>query len=71
VGSWAISCDSCDLRWMRPGVVSDYERQAIESRPCPCCGAYTLTCPTPKLVPGPRRERPSHVDHGNPQRAAA
>lgn len=29
------------------GGVSDYERQAIESHPCPACGAYTLSCAAP------------------------
>jgi len=37
------------------GNFSEYERAAIESRPCPCCGAYTLTCPEPKATPRVRR----------------
>jgi len=43
-----VSCESCELawNWVAAGG-SVYEREAIESRPCPGCGAYTLTTPEP------------------------
>ncbi len=47
-----IACASCTRRWAS-GELSLYERQAVESRPCPYCGAYTLRCqevPQPKMV---------------------
>lgn len=34
------------------GSWSEYERQAIESRPCPKCGAYTLNSPEPTRPTG-------------------
>ncbi|MBX9579983.1 MAG: hypothetical protein K2X87_06705 [Gemmataceae bacterium] len=46
-----VACGSCELHWVRPAGVGEFERQAIESRPCPACGAYTLTCPEPKPAP--------------------
>jgi hypothetical protein len=42
-----ISCDSCDHLWMVASPYSVYEQQAVESCPCPACGAYTLCCPDP------------------------
>jgi hypothetical protein len=44
VASWALTCGSCHLSWHRVGNFSEHERGAIESRPCPRCGAYTLGC---------------------------
>ena len=49
---WIVSCASCDLRWDRVGNMSEYERQAVESHPCPRCGAYTLSCREPHSVLG-------------------
>jgi uncharacterized protein CbrC (UPF0167 family) len=37
-----ISCQSCNHRWVLSGTLSDYERIALETRPCPHCNAYTL-----------------------------
>lgn len=37
------------------GGLSDYERQAIESHPCPGCGAYTLSCAAPRTSTRVRR----------------
>src|SRR5205085_838177 len=39
-----VVCQSCGRGWSfaRPRTV--YERQALESCPCPRCSAYTLTC---------------------------
>ena len=51
--SWIVACAKCGLRWKRPepmSPISEYERQTVESRPCPGCGAYTLSC---------REERPA------------
>ena len=44
-------CESCERIWSLHSLLSVYERQAIESRPCPHCGAYTLSCcPEPEAV---------------------
>lgn len=54
-----IVCESCDRLWSVVGQLSFYERQAMEARPCPKCGAYTLTCEEPvnkEAKPLPRRE---------------
>lgn len=40
----SISCESCERIWTLASHFSVYEQQAIESRPCPHCAAYTLTC---------------------------
>jgi hypothetical protein len=61
VNAWAVCCESCNHRWNLVGSFSEYERQAIESRPCPKCGAYTLSSPEP-TKPGwkkMRSERPA------------
>ena len=73
MGVWTVSCESCDLSWVRAGGgVSDYERQAIESRPCPCCGAYTLACPEPgPAAPARRKNRTRAQDGRGSGRAAA
>lgn len=56
-GNWVIVCGSCALEWKRSGPLTDYEQLAMESRPCPVCGSYTLCCqPTPPQTP--RRQRP-------------
>jgi hypothetical protein len=34
---------------MAPLPLSDFEQQAIESCPCPRCGAYTLCCQHPPV----------------------
>jgi uncharacterized protein CbrC (UPF0167 family) len=38
-----ISCDSCERLWTLDCALSIYEQQSLEARPCPHCGAYTLT----------------------------
>ncbi|HEY1187594.1 MAG TPA: hypothetical protein VGE74_08040 [Gemmata sp.] len=55
--NWAVTCGSCAFAWKRTGGLSDYERQAIESRPCPGCGAYTLSCSEPRPKPARRETR--------------
>ena len=45
--SWTVTCGSCDRSWQRAGNWSAFEQEAIESRPCPHCGAYTLRSPEP------------------------
>ena len=47
MNAWTVCCESCEYRWNLVGNWSEYERQAIESRPCPKCGAYTLSSPEP------------------------
>ncbi|MGL6095790.1 MAG: hypothetical protein ACRC7O_08360 [Fimbriiglobus sp.] len=42
MGTWSVSCGSCGHSWTLAGNWSVYEREAVESRPCPCCSAYTL-----------------------------
>jgi rRNA maturation endonuclease Nob1 len=49
VSVWIVACEACDLRWNRVGNLTEYERQAIESQPCPICGSYTLSCRVPGL----------------------
>src|SRR5262249_52143708 len=39
-----IHCASCGRAWTVAGGNSTYEQQAVESCPCPTCGAYTLCC---------------------------
>lgn len=67
MGSWAVWCGSCELRWPRVENVTDYEQQAIESRPCPYCGAYTLSCTAPTPAARRRRDR----EHTRPRQTAA
>lgn len=51
-----ISCDSCERDWRARSAFTVYERQALESRPCPHCGAYTLCFHEPDdRGPKPRR----------------
>jgi len=39
---------------MTAAAISLYEQQAVESCPCPHCGAYTLCCQEPnELLPTP------------------
>jgi hypothetical protein len=42
-----ISCDSCERLWTLGCALSIYEQQSLETRPCPHCGAYTLTVHDP------------------------
>ena len=39
-----IVCESCERLWSPNCSLTIYEREAMESRPCPHCGAYTLCC---------------------------
>ncbi len=39
-----IVCETCERTLSAARVLSLYEQQALESRPCPHCGAYTLAC---------------------------
>jgi hypothetical protein len=52
VNAWTVRCATCQHRWNLVGNWSEYERQAIESRPCPKCGAYALCCPEPTRPTG-------------------
>lgn len=51
-----VTCGACGHGWPLAGNWSVYEREAIESRPCPNCGAYTLKSPEPKPTPKARRK---------------
>lgn len=54
-GSWTVRCQECGHSWKLVGHWSHYEREAIESRPCPSCGAYALASPEPRASVKPRR----------------
>jgi uncharacterized protein CbrC (UPF0167 family) len=45
-----ISCDACERLWTLGCALSIYEQQSLESRPCPHCGAYTLSMHTAEEV---------------------
>ena len=40
----AIHCPACERRWPVGANVTDFERQALESAPCPACGRHVLKC---------------------------
>ena len=71
VDSWVVSCESCEVNWPRLGEFSEYEREAIESRPCPRCGAYTLSCSGAEPVRTRRGTRLGRGDSGSGSTAAA
>ena len=48
-----IACETCERLWTLGAQLSFYEQQALESRPCPHCGAYTLTCQEPAAETAP------------------
>ncbi len=55
-----VHCQACGFSWTRPLMRSIYERQAMESRPCPVCGSQTLTCrnvSSTKKKPPPKNPR--------------
>ncbi len=52
-----ISCESCRSSWIMEAGFSLYLQEAIEHRPCPCCGAYTLVCHEPDGLQPPARPR--------------
>jgi hypothetical protein len=51
----SISCASCGRAWAIVTGATVYERQTMESRPCPSCGAYTLSCPEPAAAASRKR----------------
>jgi hypothetical protein len=69
-GGWVVACGSCDLNWVRAGGLTDYEQQALESRPCPACGAYTLTCTEGRKATA-RRARGKPPARAEPLRVAS
>ena len=44
VNSAPVSCAACGRAWKMVVGNSVYERQALESKPCPHCGSCTLIC---------------------------
>lgn len=66
MGIWVITCASCGVSWKRLRPVSEFEQLALESHPCPACGAYTLSCRGPKPP-----ERPVRMGHSRDERLAA
>ena len=46
---------SCGQDWMIANSFSVYEQQAVESCPCPHCGAYTLCCREPAELPAAQK----------------
>lgn len=57
VNAWKVCCGKCQHSWTLLGNWSVYEREALESRPCPKCHSYTLSSPEPSSVK-PRLRRP-------------
>ncbi|OWK47392.1 hypothetical protein FRUB_01091 [Fimbriiglobus ruber] len=53
-----MTCGSCDRSWKMTGNWSALAREAVESRPCPSCGAYTLNCPEPEPLKARGRRYP-------------
>jgi hypothetical protein len=47
-----IICNTCERLWPIARTLTIYEQQAMESRPCPRCGAYTLSCQDVKTLVG-------------------
>lgn len=47
-----VECQGCGFKWNLDREVSLYEREHIESQPCPTCGRVTLAC---RAVEVPRR----------------
>lgn len=58
--TWTVTCATCRHTWPLIGNWSEYERQALESRPCPKCQAYTLSSPEPTVVGRKKGGRPFH-----------
>ncbi|HEY2783643.1 MAG TPA: hypothetical protein VGJ05_01600 [Fimbriiglobus sp.] len=52
-----IVCQSCGRRWDYQGPVSDYGREALETRACPACGCCTLATHEPPRPKGIRLTR--------------
>ena len=55
MNTYKVACHSCGDSWQLAGTWSAYEQEAMESRPCPHCDAYTLSSPEPTTLPARRR----------------
>jgi rRNA maturation endonuclease Nob1 len=55
----SIVCEGCERIWPLNCALTVYERQALESRPCPHCGSYTLSCNDPKELIAARDASPT------------
>gem|GEM_PF-3057248 len=49
MNAWKVCCGKCQHSWTLVGNWSVYERESLESRPCPKCGSYTLSSPEPTV----------------------
>lgn len=58
--TWTVTCAKCQHAWTLVGNWSEYEREAIESRPCPKCQSYTLSSPEPTVVKSKKSRRQFH-----------
>ncbi|QEL15246.1 hypothetical protein PX52LOC_02161 [Limnoglobus roseus] len=56
--TWTVKCAKCQHAWTLVGIWSEYEREAIESRPCPKCQSYTLSSPEPAATARKTIRRP-------------
>ena len=52
VNAWKVCCGKCQHSWTLMGNWSVYERETLESRPCPKCHSYTLSSPEPTRQTG-------------------
>jgi len=54
-----ICCELCKSQWTRLTGGSEFERQAVESQPCPRCESYTLSVVPPPETKSRRLHRTS------------
>lgn len=62
VGIQRVVCASCSGTWIGISTTCVYEREALESRPCPSCGAYTLSATV--TISHPVKRHRSQSMHG-------
>jgi len=65
----AIHCPACERRWPVGATVNDFERQVLESAPCPACGRHVLRC-VPSDTRRGRGSRRPWASHPSAPRAA-
>lgn len=63
-----IRCESCAMGWDAPSAtLTGYAQRELEAKPCPACGACTLTVSQPEP---PRRRGPTVRSFIMPKRMA-